>query len=470
MTRINTTYICQNCGAQSRQFFGRCPRCNNWDSFVTQASSSNHRATKLYEEISDLPIAKYSKPIDQVKELFVERLSSGYNEFDRVLGGGFVPGSLVLVGGEPGIGKSTLLLQSAMIMSRYSSILYVSAEESAQQVKLRWRRLNECKNLTNFHQENKTSQLHLMAETELEIILQELQSFRPAVAVIDSIQAIYTSGLSSAPGSLSQVRECSLALQKLAKQQGTAILLVGHVTKEGTFAGPKVLEHLVDAVITFEGDRFGNNRLLRAIKNRFGANYELGVFEMGNQGLVELTNPFEIFLGRNKATTGVATIVAYEGTRPLLVEVQALINTANYGNPRRITIGISTNRLHQILAVLEKHMGFRLSSFDCYLAVAGGVTVQEPAADLGAAAAIVASYNTLILPPKTVFIGELGLSGKLRPVTQIPLRLRECARLGFDKVVMPKIEGLENIAIDLNISLLQVETVMEAIIFGLGLE
>ena len=320
----------------------------------------------------------------------VQRLETGSSEFDRVLGGGLVPGSMVLVGGDPGIGKSTLLLQSASAMARRCSVLYVSAEESAQQVKLRWQRLHAG-----------ADDLQLLAETDLDVVLQELEALRPDVAIIDSIQALHDGDLTSAPGSVGQVRECAAALQRLAKRQTTALMLVGHVTKEGMLAGPKVLEHLVDAVLTFEGDRFASHRLLRAVKNRFGATHELGLFDMQAQGLAEVGNPSELFLSEIRAS-GVATIVACEGTRSLVVDLQALVNATSYASPRRTATGIGTNRLHQILAVLEKHMGLPLSRFDCYLAVAGGLEVEEPAADLGVAAAVVASFRDLTLPAGTV--------------------------------------------------------------------
>jgi len=299
-------------------------------------------------------------------------------------------------------------------------------------------------------------------------VLQELEALRPAVAVIDSIQALHDADLSSAPGSVAQVRECAAALARIAKRQGTALLLVGHVTKEGVLAGPKVLEHLVDAVLTFEGDRFASHRLLRAVKNRFGATHELGVFEMRGQGLAEVTNPSELFLGSDEPSAGTATIVACEGTRPLVVELQALVSTTSYASPRRTATGIGTNRLHQILAVLEKHLGIPLSRFDCYLAVAGGLEVEEPAADLGVAAAVVASYRDLIMPPGTVLVGELGLGGQLRPVAQLELRLQESARLGFRRAVVPKGSGLSRIAAGLDLQLLEASTIAEALVAALG--
>ena len=387
----------------------------------------------------------------------LQRLETGSGEFDRVLGGGLVPGSLVLVGGDPGIGKSTLLLQSASAMARQSSVLYVSAEESAQQVKLRWQRLSGAG----------ASDLQLLAETDLELVLEELEALRPDVAIIDSIQALHDANLASAPGSVGQVRECAAALQRLAKRQTTAMMLVGHVTKEGMLAGPKVLEHLVDAVLTFEGDRFASHRLLRAVKNRFGATHELGLFEMQAQGLAEVGNPSELFLSDARAS-GVATIVACEGTRSLVVDLQALVNVTSYASPRRTATGIGTNRLHQILAVLEKHMGLPLSRFDCYLAVAGGLEVEEPAADLGVAAAVVASFRDLTLPAGTVLIGELGLGGQLRPVGQLELRLQEAARLGFRRAVVPQGSGLGALASGLDLALLEADGVTEALVLALG--
>jgi DNA repair protein RadA/Sms len=388
-----------------------------------------------------------------------------------------VPGSLVLLGGDPGIGKSTLLLQSAQAMALRHSVLYVSAEESAQQVKLRWRRL-----VDRFHpffadqlspdqpslEINSNLDLQLLAETDLELVLQELEALKPAVAVIDSIQALHDAELSSAPGSVAQVRDCAAALARIAKRQNTALLLVGHVTKEGVLAGPKVLEHLVDAVLTFEGDRFASHRLLRAVKNRFGATHELGVFEMRGQGLAEVTNPSELFLGSDEPSAGTATIVACEGTRPLVVELQALVSTTGYTSPRRTATGIGTNRLHQILAVLEKHLGLPLSRFDCYLAVAGGLEVEEPAADLGVAAAVVTSYRDLIMPPGTVLIGELGLGGQLRMVGQLELRLQESARLGFRRVVVPKGSDLGAQAVGLDLELLEASTIAEALVAAMG--
>jgi DNA repair protein RadA/Sms len=380
LARPTTTYVCQSCGAQTRQFFGRCSSCGAWNSLVEQtapASDTRRRRPVAADAAAASPRQpRRSEPIAAVGERPLQRLGSGYAELDRVLGGGLVPGSLVLLGGDPGIGKSTLLLQSAEAMATRCSVLYVSAEESAQQVKLRWRRLAEGPGEVGGPEgaagapagaraeAPESAGLQLLAETDLELVLQELEALRPAVAVIDSIQALHDGELSSAPGSVAQVRECAAALARIAKRQDTALLLVGHVTKEGMLAGPKVLEHLVDAVLTFEGDRFASHRLLRAVKNRFGATHELGVFEMRGRGLAEVSNPSELFLGSEEPSAGTATIVACEGTRPLVVELQALVSTTSYASPRRTATGIGTNRLHQILAVLEKHLGLPLSRFD----------------------------------------------------------------------------------------------------------
>ena len=470
MAKTSSVYVCSSCGAQSRQFFGRCASCGSWNTLVEQVAapapdSRRRRAVPAADGALAPAQPRRSEPIAAVGERPLQRLGSGYGELDRVLGGGLVPGSLVLLGGDPGIGKSTLLLQSARSMAARASVLYVSAEESAQQVKLRWRRLAEAGQTAEAPADG---EFQLLSETDLELVLQELESLRPAVAIIDSIQALHDAELGSAPGSVAQVRECAAALARIAKRQDTALLLVGHVTKEGMLAGPKVLEHLVDAVLTFEGDRFASHRLLRAVKNRFGATHELGVFEMRDRGLAEVTNPSELFLGGDEPSSGTATIVACEGTRPLVVELQALVSTTSYASPRRSATGIAVNRLHQILAVLEKHLGLPLSRFDCYLAVAGGLEVEEPAADLGVAAAVVASYRDLTLPPGTVLIGELGLGGQLRPVGQLELRLQESARLGFTRAVVPKGSGLGKAAAGLGLQLLEAGTVAEALVKALG--
>ena len=470
MARSVSTYVCQSCGAQSRQFFGRCAACGSWNSLVEQAQPSGRdgrtdRLRQPTESRGDPPGPKRSTPIEDQSTPPLARLDTGFSELDRVLGGGLVPGALVLLGGDPGIGKSTLLLQVAQAMAGHCSVLYVSAEESAQQVRLRWRRLVP----QPPRQDSPAGEgLQLLAETDLDRVLEELEALRPAVAMVDSIQALHDPNLSSAPGTVAQVRECAAALQRLAKHHGVALVLVGHVTKEGVLAGPKVLEHLVDAVLTFEGDRFASHRLLRAAKNRFGATYELGVFEMRDGGLAQVTNPSELFLGAGQPSSGTATIVAFEGTRPLVVELQALVSTTSYASPRRTATGIGTNRLHQILAVIEKHLGLPLSRFDCYLAVAGGLNVDEPAGDLGVATAVVASYRDLTLPAGTVLIGELGLGGQLRPVGQLEQRLQEASRLGFTRAVLPRGTGLGQTEAALGLQLLESSNLAEAIVGALG--
>ena len=474
MARSTSVYLCQTCGAQSRQFFGRCAACGSWNSLVEQpATIREGRKERLRPSPPGqvaAPAPWRSTPIHQSGAQPLVRLGTGFDELDRVLGGGLVPGALVLLGGDPGIGKSTLLLQVAQAMAGHCSVLYVSAEESAQQVRLRWRRLVAAPPAEGSASGDSLPEasLQLLAETDLEQVLEELDALRPAVAIIDSIQALHDTNLSSAPGTVAQVRECAAALQRLAKRQGAALLLVGHVTKEGLLAGPKVLEHLVDAVLTFEGDRFASHRLLRAVKNRFGATHELGVFEMRDGGLAEVTNPSELFLGGGQPSPGTATIVAFEGTRPLVVELQALVSATSYASPRRTATGVGTNRLHQILAVIEKHLGLPLSRFDCYLAVAGGLQVDEPAGDLGVAAAVVASYRDLTLPPGTVLIGELGLGGQLRPVGQLELRLQESARLGFTRAVVPRGCGLGPGGVDPGLELLESSTLAEALVKALG--
>jgi len=480
VARSASLYLCQTCGAQSRQFFGRCAACGSWNSLVEQpATVRDGRTERLRPSpagggAARTPAPWRSTPIHASGTQPLVRLGTGFGEFDRVLGGGLVPGALVLLGGDPGIGKSTLLLQVAQTMAGHASVLYVSAEESAQQVRLRWRRLaprsaeeTNAPAAAGGGQSPPGATLQLLAETDLEQVLEELDALRPAVAIIDSIQALHDTTLSSAPGTVAQVRECAAALQRLAKRQGAALLLVGHVTKEGLLAGPKVLEHLVDAVLTFEGDRFASHRLLRAVKNRFGATHELGVFEMRDGGLAEVTNPSELFLGGGQPSPGTATIVAFEGTRPLVVELQALVSPTSYASPRRTATGVGTNRLHQILAVIEKHLGLPLSRFDCYLAVAGGLQVEEPAADLGVAAAVVASYRDLTLPPATVLIGELGLGGQLRPVGQLELRLQESARLGFTRAVVPKGGGF-GLGSSPGLELLESSTLAEALVQALA--
>jgi DNA repair protein RadA/Sms len=478
-------YVCNECGSESPQWYGRCPICGTYDSLIEQRPQSatgrglGAKITGGSSNEQPHPLAALTFP--QIIDGEEERWGSGFGELDRVLGGGIVPGSLVLIGGDPGIGKSTLLLQTANLMSKHYRVLYVCGEESGKQVKLRASRLGVegtkgeiesedveaiegAKQLTVADGAN----LYVQAETDLEEILQELESLKPHVAVIDSIQTVYFPALTSAAGSVAQVRECTAALMKVAKREDITLLIVGHVTKEGAIAGPKVLEHLVDTVLYFEGDRFASHRLLRSTKNRFGATHEVGVFEMVDRGLREVDNPSELFVGdRQGMAPGTSIVVACEGTRPIVVELQALVSPTSYPSPRRAGTGIDYNRLVQILAVLEKRVGIPLSKLDSYVASAGGLNVAEPAVDLGIAIAIVASFRDRVVAPFTVLIGEVGLGGQVRQVSQLELRLKEAAKLGFKRAIVPK--GHQSFP-DLGLEIIQVGRVIDAIVAALPAE
>jgi DNA repair protein RadA/Sms len=508
MPKPRTIYNCNQCGHESPQWYGRCPGCGTYNSLEeeisTQASSdspSRNVGSWHSQQGQSKPSNKPSKPryslrFDQITDRQVPRWESGYGELDRVLGGGVVPGSMVLIGGDPGIGKSTLMLQVSNELSQRYRVLYVSGEESAQQVKLRASRLgvsnlNVADNKeSNGHENGNGShaieivkeivtdvneipakkaeviggvgaELYILPETDLEEILREIESLKPNLTVIDSIQTVFFPSLTSAPGSVGQVRECTAALMKVAKHEDITMLIVGHVTKEGAIAGPKVLEHLVDTVLYFEGDRFASHRLLRTVKNRFGATHEIGIFEMVANGLREVPNPSELFLGnRDDPAPGSAIVVACEGTRPIVVELQALVSPTSYASPRRSSTGVDYSRLVQILAVLEKRVGIPMSKLDSYVASAGGLNVEEPAVDLGVAIAIVASFRDRIVDPSTVLIGEVGLGGQVRSVSQMELRLKEAAKLGFKRAIVPKGTKFP----DLNIEILPVAKVIDAII------
>ncbi|BDI17293.1 DNA repair protein RadA [Nostoc cf. commune SO-36] len=497
MAKPKTFFTCNECGAESPQWFGKCPACGTYNSLEEQISIQSSVNVPSRGGVSSWQSAQgngksHNKPakarasltFDQITDRQIARWQSGYEELDRVLGGGIVPGSMVLIGGDPGIGKSTLLLQVSNQLAQKYRILYVTGEESGQQVKLRASRLGVSKQLSVVDEENVTvvettlpievvdstlpidpdsigADLYVLPETDLEEILREIDSLKPNVAVIDSIQTVFFPALTSAPGSVAQVRECTAALMKVAKHEDVTMLIVGHVTKEGAIAGPKVLEHLVDTVLYFEGDRFASHRLLRTVKNRFGATHEIGIFEMVADGLREVSNPSELFLGnRDDPAPGTAIVVACEGTRPIVVELQALVSPTSYPSPRRAGTGVDYNRLVQILAVLEKRVGIPMSKLDSYVASAGGLNVEEPAVDLGIAIAIVASFRDRIVDPGTVLIGEVGLGGQVRSVSQMELRLKEAAKLGFKKAIVPKGTKFP----DLNIEILPVSKVIDAII------
>jgi DNA repair protein RadA/Sms len=487
MGKAKTIYICSNCAAEFSQWFGKCSNCDTYDSLVEQNITAfigdipsrggvgNWHATQGHGKSNTKPAkARSSLTFDQISDRQIARWESGYGELDRVLGGGVVPGSMVLIGGDPGIGKSTLLLQVSNQLAQKYRILYVTGEESGQQVKLRASRLGMSQPPTVVTEDDNNkdlekpvdpdsigANLYILPETDLEEILREIDSLKPNVVVIDSIQTVFFPALTSAPGSVAQVRECTAGLMKVAKHEDITMLIVGHVTKEGAIAGPKVLEHLVDTVLYFEGDRFASHRLLRTVKNRFGATHEIGIFEMVSQGLKEVDNPSELFLGnRDDPAPGTAIVVACEGTRPIVVELQALVSPTSYPSPRRAGTGIDYNRLVQILAVLEKRVGIPMSKLDSYVASAGGLNVEEPAVDLGIAVAIVASFRDRIVDPGTVLIGEVGLGGQVRSVSQMELRLKEAAKLGFKRAIVPKGTKFPDMGIDI----LPVGKVIDAII------
>jgi DNA repair protein RadA/Sms len=421
-------FVCQECGSQSSKWLGRCADCGAWNSFVEERAQENataapgtHRyalgtpaAARLY---SDIEIEHHA------------RLSTGIDEFDRVLGGGVVPGSLVLIGGEPGIGKSTLLLQAAANMARtIGPVLYSSGEESEHQIKSRGERLAVGQ-----------APLYLLAETCLERILEEIARIKPALVIVDSIQTVFSLKFQSAPGSIGQVREAATQLLFTAKGQNIPTFLVGHVTKDGSLAGPKALEHVVDSVLYFEGERHHSHRVVRAVKNRFGAVSELGVFEMTSSGLRPVPNPSKLFLAERPANApGSAVLCSVEGSRPILVEVQALVSTSTYGTARRMASGIDQQRLSLLLAVLEKRAGLNLMGDDVFVNVAGGMTVDEPASDLGVLAAIASSVRNRVIPGTTAMFGEVGLAGEVRGITQAALRVREAAQMGFRRCLMPE--------------------------------
>lgn len=432
MAKTRTQYVCQECGRTSPKQMGRCPQCGQFNTMVAEL------VERPAKQLLPRGLGRRTQPqrLTEISGDVEERLALPIAEFARVLGGGVVPGSVVLIGGDPGIGKSTLLLQTAIEMARQGTVLYVSGEESSRQIKMRALRLTR---QGEQHNGQFPDSLYLVTETNLETMLEHVEEIAPALLIVDSIQTTYLSVLESAAGSVTQVRECASRLRELAKSSGIAVFLIGHVTKEGAIAGPRVLEHIVDTVLYLEGDRFQSYRLLRSVKNRFGATSEVGVFEMRERGMVEVDNPSEAFLAERMVNAaGSAIVVTMEGTRPLLVEIQGLTSSTSFGNPRRTANGVDFNRLLLIAAVLTRRLGIRLSDQDVFVNVVGGLRVGEPAADLALAAAIASSMRDIPLRADTVLIGEVGLSGELRMVGQMSARLREAAKLGFKTAIVPR--------------------------------
>ena len=442
MARAKTRHVCTECGGESPKWQGQCPHCGAWNTLVETLAEPAVKGPHRYQSLAP---TQSVVTLDAVPAETVQRLGTGSEEFDRVLGGGLVEGSVVLIGGDPGIGKSTLLLQALAHLSASRDVLYVSGEESAAQIALRARRLGL-----------DGARLPLLAEIELERIVGAVEERRPAVVVVDSIQTLYSSQLQSAPGSVAQVRECAAQLTRLSKQLGVAVVMIGHVTKEGTLAGPRVLEHIVDTVLYFEGDTHSSHRLVRAFKNRFGAVNELGVFAMTDRGLRGVSNPSALFLSQHdRQVPGSCVLVTQEGTRPLLVEVQALVDTSHVANPRRLAVGLEQSRLAMLLAVLHRHAGVACFDQDVFINAVGGVRIAEPAADLAVMLAIVSSLKNKPLPRGLAVFGEVGLAGEIRPAPRGQERLREAVKLGFSRVLIPKantpkkpIEGLSAVALD----------------------
>jgi len=425
--RPATVFVCQECGSQSPKWLGKCNDCGAWNSFVEERPQPSPSATGEHRyALSTTGSARLYSDIELEHHA---RLSTGIDEFDRVLGGGVVPGSLVLLGGEPGIGKSTLLLQAAANMARaIGPVLYSSGEESAHQIKSRGERLNVGR-----------APLYLLAETCLERIIEEIARIKPALVIVDSVQTVFSLKFQSAPGSIGQVREAATQLLFTAKGQNIPTFLVGHVTKDGSLAGPKALEHVVDSVLYFEGERHHSHRVVRAVKNRFGAISELGVFEMTSTGLVPVPNPSKLFLAERPSNApGSAVLCAVEGSRPILVEVQALVSSSTYGTARRMASGVDQQRLSLLLAVLEKRAGLNLMGEDVFVNIAGGMTIDEPASDLSVLAAIASSVRNRVISSTTAMFGEVGLAGEVRGITQAALRVREAAQMGFTRCIMPE--------------------------------
>ena len=454
VAKIKTKYVCKDCGYQSLRWMGKCPGCQEWETLVEEVAPRKNSKSS----VAAIPGTQKPEQITKIVSKHEERMTVDMQEFNRVLGGGIVAGSLVLIGGDPGIGKSTLLLQiSDQVAKSGRTVLYISGEESIQQTKLRADRLKVT-----------SDELYVLTETNLQYITHQIIQDKPSLVVIDSIQTIFKEDVTSAPGSVTQVRECTMELMKVAKTHGIPIFIVGHVTKEGAIAGPRMLEHMVDAVLYFEGERHHTYRILRSVKNRFGSTNEMGIFEMKELGLVEVLNPSEIFLEeRSNGASGSTVVASMEGTRPVLVEIQALISPSSFGNPRRMATGVDSNRVPLLMAVLEKRVGMMLQNQDAYIKVAGGVKLDEPAIDLAIAISIASSFRDQPTNPDDIFIGEVGLTGEVRRVSRIEQRVQEAAKLGFKRVICSQ-NNLDGWTIPKGIEVIGINTVQEALRHGLG--
>ncbi len=447
--KTKTTFVCQECGYAAQKWMGKCPACNNWNTMIEEVASAEKTVSTLSVNTAPALLGTISADHEGT------RLATGIGELDLVLGGGLVTGSLVLVGGEPGIGKSTLLLQICSSLSGYGNILYISGEESERQLKLRADRLGI-----------QAETLYILGETNIDNALSHVQSLSPAVLIVDSVQTMFSPSITSAAGSVSQVREITMRLMRHAKETGTAVFLVGHVTKDGAIAGPRVLEHMVDCVLYFEGDRHHSYRILRAVKNRFGSTNEIGVFDMGDRGLTEVLNPSAMLLSeRPKEAPGSAVLCSLEGSRPLLAEVQALVSPSGFGIPRRMASGFDLGRLNLLIAVLEKRVGVNLQNQDVYINVIGGLRIDETAADLSVAAAIFSGFKNIPIPSDMVFLGEIGLTGELRSISHVEKRVAESVKLGFHNIILPY-ENAKGLSADYqNVHVFPAKTVRDALSF-----
>ena len=458
MAKTKSAYFCQNCGYESAKWLGKCPSCSEWNTFVEEVVEKSNPKVPSWKSSTTSQRLNRPAKVDEIKTVKEERIPTGDLELDSVLGGGLVPGSVVLIGGEPGIGKSTLMLQLALNIEK-KKVLYISGEESEQQIKMRAERI------TN----NPKADCYILTETSTQHIFKQIEALAPEIIVVDSIQTLHSSNIESTPGSVSQVRECTAELLRFAKETDTPVFLIGHITKDGAIAGPKILEHMVDTVLQFEGDRHHVYRILRAIKNRFGAAAEMGIYAMHSNGLRQVSNPSEILLSqRDEELSGIAIAATLEGARPMLIETQALVSTAAYGTPQRSANGFDTKRMNMLLAVLEKRCGFRLSTRDVFLNIAGGIRVEDPAIDLAILVAIISSHEDIAISSKICFAAEVGLSGEIRAVNRIEQRIMEAEKLGFEQIFVSNYNlkgiALEKYSIKLN-AVSKIEDVF-AMLFG----